>query len=254
MAYNNLQDYMSALEKRGELRRIRLEVDPELEITEIASRVMKAGGPALLFERVKGSAYPLLINAMGTESRMAFALGAHSLDEKAAEIEALIGWAWKQLRDFSLLSAVPEALARLPALRALLPRRVTRPLCQEVVDDEAGFHSLPILKCWPADGGRFLTLPWSAHGIRKPTRRTWACIACRCMTIEPPGCIGICTRTELISSRLIVPEASACPWRWLSARIRRSPTPRLPPSPKGSGRWSSLVSFAGSRPPSPRPR
>ena len=163
MAYNNLQDYMSALEKRGELRRIRLEVDPELEITEIASRVMKAGGPALLFERVKGSAYPLLINAMGTESRMAFALGAHSLDEKAAEIEALIGWAWKQLRDFSLLSAVPEALARLPALRALLPRRVTRPLCQEVVDDEAGFHSLPILKCWPADGGRFLTLPVGLH-------------------------------------------------------------------------------------------
>ncbi len=159
MAYSDLQDFIAALEKRGELRRIRSEVDPELEITEIASRVMKAGGPALLFERVKGSAYPLLINAMGTESRMAFAIGAQSLDEKAMEIEALIGWAWSQLRDFSLLKAVPGAISRFPALRALLPRRVSRPLCQEIIDDEAGLHSLPVLKCWPADGGRFLTLP-----------------------------------------------------------------------------------------------
>lgn len=159
MAYTDLQDFIAALERRGELRRIATEVDPELEITEIASRVMKAGGPALLFEKVKGSSYPLLINAMGTESRMAFALGAHSLDEKAAEIESLIGWAWHQVRDFSLFSAVPEALMKLPVARSLLPKRVSRPLCQEVIDDSAGFGTLPVLKCWPADGGRFLTLP-----------------------------------------------------------------------------------------------
>jgi 4-hydroxy-3-polyprenylbenzoate decarboxylase len=159
MAFDSLQDFISVLEKRGELRRIGIEVDPELEITEIASRVMKAGGPALLFEHVKGSAYPLVINAMGTESRMALALGAASLDEKAAEIEKLIGWAWEQVRDFSLLRTLPEAVMKLPLLRSLLPHRSARPLCQEVIDDEAGFSSLPVLKCWPRDGGRFLTLP-----------------------------------------------------------------------------------------------
>ena len=90
------------LEKRGELKRISVEVDPELEITEIADRVMRAGGPALLFEKVKGSAYPLLINAMGSERRMAMAFGAASLDAKAAEIEDLIAWAWKQLRGFNI--------------------------------------------------------------------------------------------------------------------------------------------------------
>jgi 4-hydroxy-3-polyprenylbenzoate decarboxylase len=159
MAYDDLQDFLSVLEKRGELRRIRVEVDPELEITEIASRVMKAGGPALLFERVKGSAYPLVINAMGTESRMALALGAASLDEKAAEIEKLIGWAWEQVRDFSVLRTLPGAIMKLPLLRSLLPHRVSRPPCQEIVEDASGFSSLPVLKCWPRDGGRFLTLP-----------------------------------------------------------------------------------------------
>lgn len=152
---------MAALEERGELRRIGVEVDPELEITEIADRVMRmpGGGPALLFERVKGSTYPLLINAMGSEGRMALALGAESLDAKAAEIEELLSWAWGRLRDFSLLKAIPEALPRLPTALSLFPKRVARPPCQELRDDEAGFDSLPVLRCWPGDGGRFLTLP-----------------------------------------------------------------------------------------------
>ncbi len=78
MAYKDLQDFMAALEAKGQLKRITVEVDPELEITEIADRVMRqsGGGPALLFEKVKGSAYPLLINAMGSEERMAMAFGA----------------------------------------------------------------------------------------------------------------------------------------------------------------------------------
>jgi len=152
---------MAALEARGELRRIAVEVDPELELTEIADRVMRlpGGGPALLFERVKGSDYPLLINAMGSEARMALAFGADSLDAKAAEIEGLLSWAWGQLRDFSLLRAVPEALPKLPLALSLFPKRVSRPPCQEIRDDEAGFGSLPVLRCWPGDGGRFLTLP-----------------------------------------------------------------------------------------------
>lgn len=161
MAYKDLQDYMSAIEARGELRRIKVEVDPVLEITEIAERVMRmpGGGPALLFERVKGSKWPLLINAMGSEARMAMAFGAESLDAKAREIEELISWAMRQARDFKILEAIPEALPKLPIALSLLPRRVSRPACQEVIDDESGFDSLPVLKCWPKDGGRFITLP-----------------------------------------------------------------------------------------------
>jgi 4-hydroxy-3-polyprenylbenzoate decarboxylase len=159
MAYTDLQDFIAAIERRGELRRVRVEVESELEISAIADRVMREGGPALLFERVRGSRWPLLINAMGTESRMALALGAESLDDKAAQIEELIAWAWKQARGLSLLSALPAALPRLPVALSLLPKRVRRPICREVVSDEEGFSSLPVLKCWPGDGGRFLTLP-----------------------------------------------------------------------------------------------
>ncbi len=159
MAYTDLQQFMARLEERGELVRIRTEVDPELEITEIADRVMRVGGKALLFEKVRGSAYPVLINAMGTESRMALALGAESLDAKAREMEELIAWGWSQIRDFSLLRSIPQAIPKLPLARSLLPRHVVRPLCREVIDDESGFDSLPVLKCWPGDGGRFFTLP-----------------------------------------------------------------------------------------------
>jgi 4-hydroxy-3-polyprenylbenzoate decarboxylase len=160
MAYADLQDFVRELESRGELKRIHVEVDPELEITEIADRVMRSGGPALLFEKVKGSPWPLLINAMGTERRMAMALGAESLDAKAGEIESLIGWVWKQVRGFSLFSALPHALPKIPVAKSLLPHRVrTRPTCRQVTDDVSGFDSLPILKCWPEDGGRFITLP-----------------------------------------------------------------------------------------------
>jgi 4-hydroxy-3-polyprenylbenzoate decarboxylase len=159
MSYTDLQDFIATLEKAGELKRIKAEVDPELEITEIASRVMKEGGPCLLFERVKGSQYPLVINAFGSEKRMALALGAKSLDEKAAEIESLVNWIWGAARNFSLLKTLPEAIPKLPIALSLIPRKVGRPLCQEVIDDNAGFFSLPALKCWPKDGGRFLTLP-----------------------------------------------------------------------------------------------
>lgn len=159
MAYSNLQEFVSLLETRGELRRIKAEVDPILEITEIADRVMREEGPALLFENVKGSKWPLLINAMGSESRMAWALGSDSLDAKAKELEELIGWLWKQVRGFSVFSAIPEALPKLPIARSLLPRKVGRPLCRQVIDDESGFDSLPVLQCWPDDGGRFFTLP-----------------------------------------------------------------------------------------------
>jgi len=158
MAYHGLQDFVRFLESKGELVRIAKEVDPILEITEIADRIMRKGGPALLFEHVRGSAWPLLINAYGSERRMAWALGVESLDAKATEIESLIMWAWSQVRDFSLFSALPEALPKLPVARSLMPKKVHRAPCQEV-KDECGFESLPVIQCWPHDGGRFLTLP-----------------------------------------------------------------------------------------------
>src|SRR5688572_21847422 len=90
MAYQDLREFVSALEKKGELRRVSAEVDPELEITEITDRVTKSGGPAILFERVKGSSMPLLINALGSTKRMNLALGVASVDEVVQRIEALL--------------------------------------------------------------------------------------------------------------------------------------------------------------------
>jgi len=161
MSYRHLQDFIAALEKAGELKRIAAPVDPRLEISAIADRVMRTpgGGPALLFENVKGSAFPLAINLMGSERRMAMALNAESLDAKGREIEDMLSWGWSLLRDFSVFKAVPGALPKIPAAYSLIPRKTGNPICQEVIDDDAGFESLPVLTCWPEDGGPFLTLP-----------------------------------------------------------------------------------------------
>jgi 4-hydroxy-3-polyprenylbenzoate decarboxylase len=90
---------------------------------------------------------------------MAMALNAESLDAKAREISDLIAWAWSVARDFNPFTAIPQALPRLPAALSLIPKKKSHPLCQEVIDDAAGFDSLPALTCWPEDGGPFLTLP-----------------------------------------------------------------------------------------------
>jgi 4-hydroxy-3-polyprenylbenzoate decarboxylase len=120
---------------------------------------MREEGPALLFERVRGSDFPLAINLLGSERRMALALNAMSLDGKAKEIEGLITWFWSFARDFNVFTAASGALPRLPTAYSLIPRTPAHPLCQEVIDDKAGFDSLPVLSCWPEDGGPFLTLP-----------------------------------------------------------------------------------------------
>src|SRR6058998_1948726 len=86
MPSRDLRDWIALLEREGELRRITAEVDPDLEITEITDRVVKAGGPALLFEKPRGSTYPLLINQFGTERRMCLALGVERLDDAAAKL------------------------------------------------------------------------------------------------------------------------------------------------------------------------
>src|SRR5436305_445108 len=139
----------------GELKRIAYRADPHLEITEIADRVMKSGGPALLFERPRGYEIPLLINAFGSRRRMSAALGVGDLEEIAAEIEELTrlelpaGWGDRM-----------RLLPRLGRLAASGPRTVKTGVCKEVIRrEDASLARLPVQTCWPEDGGPFITLP-----------------------------------------------------------------------------------------------
>jgi 4-hydroxy-3-polyprenylbenzoate decarboxylase len=153
MPFKDLQDFMRELEKRGLLHRVTAEVSRDLEITEIADRVVKAGGPALLFEKVAGSSYPVLINAFGSYERMDLALGPAGPDGIAEKIAELID----PSRYFSLMDKV-KSLPRLARLPASLPVPVPSGPCQ-AVEEESDLDRLPVLQCWPGDAGRFLTLP-----------------------------------------------------------------------------------------------
>jgi 4-hydroxy-3-polyprenylbenzoate decarboxylase len=153
MAYKDLQDFIKELEKIGELKRIKTPVSANLEITEITDRISKQNGPALLFENVEGSDYPVLMNAFGSEKRMAMSLGVNHLDEIADRITDYLDI--KQYMSF--LGAV-KSLPKLAPLTAVIPRKVKVAECQEVVED-ANLDELPILTCWPQDGGPYMTLP-----------------------------------------------------------------------------------------------
>ncbi len=157
MSFTNLRQFVQALESRGELRRIALEVDPRLQITEIADRVMRREGPALLFERVRGSTIPLAINLFGSSRRMALALGCQDLEEIGNRIRALVDLRLPQ----GLLSKVMALLPRLKELSSFPPRTVGAAPCQEQILEgpEADLGRLPVLTCWPQDGGPFITLP-----------------------------------------------------------------------------------------------
>jgi 4-hydroxy-3-polyprenylbenzoate decarboxylase len=158
MAYRSLRAFIDVLEQAGELVRIKTFVDPVLEIAEITDRVSKTPdrNKALLFENT-GTDFPLLINSMGSERRMCIALGIEKLDDATSDIEAL----------FKKLSApkngIIEKLSMLPQLSKFaswMPKVISgKGACQEVVMDNPSLDKLPILKCWPEDGGRFITLP-----------------------------------------------------------------------------------------------
>jgi 4-hydroxy-3-polyprenylbenzoate decarboxylase len=155
VAYRNLREFVSRLERENELKRISAEVDPVLEITEITDRVTKAGGPALLFERPKGSSVPVLINMLGSSRRLNLALEVDHVDEVAARIRALMDLPRPQ----GIIDKV-KLLGRLGELDATFPRTVKSGPCQEVVKrDNFSLFEFPILKCWPADGGRYITWP-----------------------------------------------------------------------------------------------
>ena len=158
MSYRGLADFISILEKREELLRISHPVSTDLEITEIVDRISKNnnGGKALLFEN-NGTHFPLLINAFGSKKRMALSLGFEDLDQIALKIEQL----FKDLSEpknsfFDKLKTLPL----LSRMASWMPKkRGGRGECQEIIMESPDLTQLPILKCWPADGGPFITLP-----------------------------------------------------------------------------------------------
>ena len=172
MAYKDLRNWIHTLEKQGELRRIREEVSPELEITEITDRVSKIGshaeqanagkyapgGPALLFENVKGHpGHKVFINQFGSERRMAMAVGVDSVEQIAERIHALMN-----LKPPTGMLDKLKMLPQLGALTSAFPKTVSSkdaPCKQVILKDNFDLNEFPILKCWPSDGGRFITLP-----------------------------------------------------------------------------------------------
>src|SRR5207245_1550208 len=154
MAYDSLAAFLEELEAEGQLVRIRAEVDPILEISEITDRVSKAHGPALLFENVRGSCFPLAINVLGSERRMARALGVKKLDDMAERIAELI----KPEVPESFLGKI-KLLPMLARLGSIPPRQMRSGPCQDVVltGDQVDLTQLPIIQCWPEDAGRFIT-------------------------------------------------------------------------------------------------
>lgn len=156
MAYRDLREFVSKLEASDELVRVQQRVSPVLEITEIADRVVKHSGPALLFENVESSNMPVLINSYGSMRRMSMALGVHNLDEIGAEIESLV----HSEAPGSFVDKI-KMLPKLLKLSSSFPKSVSNAPCQEVVleGDKASLDLLPILTCWPGDGGPFITLP-----------------------------------------------------------------------------------------------
>ena len=153
--YDGLGDFIQRLDQEGELKRISVPVDPVLEVSEIADRVSKQMGPALLFENVKGSPHPLLINAFGTYRRMHLALGVDSLQEVCARIEGLLEFKPPE----GILDKI-KMLPRLADLASFIPKTVRSGPCQQVVKKEnLSLLEFPIIQCWPQDAGRFITLP-----------------------------------------------------------------------------------------------
>lgn len=155
MPFASLSDFIDALRRAGELHVVDATVDPRFEIAEISDRVVKAGGPALLFSRVKGSDFPVLTNQFGTRRRMAMALGADDLDEVGARIGKLIDVA---PLGASIADKVRGALRLAPFANAL-PKIVRAGSVQDVVMAQPDLTKLPVLTTWPLDAGPFITLP-----------------------------------------------------------------------------------------------
>ncbi|TVU68362.1 4-hydroxy-3-polyprenylbenzoate decarboxylase [Cobetia crustatorum] len=159
MQYRDLRDFIAALEEKGELKRISVEVDPYLEMTEICDRTLKAGGPALLFENVKGHTMPVLGNLFGTTRRVALGMGQESV-EALREVGELLAF----LKEPEPPKGFRDAWNKLPIFKQVMsmgPKRVKRAPCQEVVleGDDVNLDMIPIQHCWPGDAAPLVTWP-----------------------------------------------------------------------------------------------
>jgi 4-hydroxy-3-polyprenylbenzoate decarboxylase len=157
--YKDLRDFIKQLEQQGELKRITVEVDPNLEMTEICDRVLKQGGPALLFENPKGFNIPVLCNLFGTPKRVAMGMGANEVSE-LREIGKLLAF----LKEPEPPKGMKDAFEKIPVFKQVLnmaPKLVSSPVCQEVVleGDEIDLSQYPIQTCWPGDAAPLITWP-----------------------------------------------------------------------------------------------
>lgn len=154
MIFSNIAEFANFLEKQGELIRIKEKVSYNLEIAEITDRLSKSGGPALFFENVENSQYPVVTNLFGSYKRMAIALGVEDIEEIPQRIEKLL----KQKPPETLLDKI-KMLPQLFEFSKFFPKIVKNAPCQEIVEEAPDITKLPVLFCWPKDGGRFITLP-----------------------------------------------------------------------------------------------
>lgn len=157
MKYKDLRDFLAKLEQDGQLKRVSVEIDPYLEMTEICDRTLRAGGPAILFERPKGFRIPVLGNLFGTPQRVALAMGEHEVTA-LREVGRLLAF----LKEPDPPRGMKDAWQKLPIFKKVLdmaPKKISRPPCQENVIEgkEVDFARLPIQTCWPEDAGPLIT-------------------------------------------------------------------------------------------------
>ncbi len=152
--YRNLREFIERLKRENEIRTVSVEVDPKLEITEIYDRLVKKRGPALLFEKVHGSSFPVAINLFGSTRRMNLALGVDDIKQVTNKITSVL-----DLKVPEKLTEKIKFLPKLHLLHKMTPKLVKHAACQEVVERDPSLDVLPILQCWPDDAGRYITFP-----------------------------------------------------------------------------------------------
>ncbi len=168
MKYKDLRDFIQQLEKRGELKRIQTEVDPNLEVTEISDRTLRAKGPALLFENPKGSKFSLLANLFGTPERVAFGMGKDNVSA-LRDVGKLLAY----LKEPEPPKGMKDAWQKLPIFKQVLnmsPKIVSKAVCQQNVieKDDIDLADLPIQTCWPGDAGPLIT--WALVVTKGPLK------------------------------------------------------------------------------------
>jgi 4-hydroxy-3-polyprenylbenzoate decarboxylase len=195
MKYADLRDFIAQLERRGELKRIAAEVDPRLEITEICDRVLKTGGPALLFEKPKGHTIPLLANLFGTPLRVALGMGEESVDA-LREVGKLLAFLKEPEPPKSLLDAWQNTRPVFMQVMHMAPKERSSAPCQEIVweGNDVDLSRLPVQTCWPGDVAPLIT--WGLTVTRGPHKSRQN--------------LGIYRQQVLSRNKVIM--------RWLSAR------------------------------------